>query len=321
MGKTLLRALLVAFALAWLTAPALAKPSKQDIALSKKAAQAGKKHEKKGEWEDAREAWQKAVDLNDTPDSRTHLAKAEAKLGRLLLAEEMLKKVLEEKKLSWAVRNKANKQLKELDKQIPQLKVEPPADFKGKIWVDEEEVELASLSEPLRFDPGEHKIRAEAEGYKPFSESIVLEEGDRKDLAILMTEAPEPIAPPPPKPAKEEKASGSTQRTLGWVSIGVGVIGAGVGTVFAIQARSTRSELDDSCRDDVCSEADRELYDKGKNQANIATAGFIVGGVGIGLGTVLLLTAGSDDGDDPKAEDARLEPVIGPAHVGVRGVF
>jgi hypothetical protein len=35
-----------------------------------------------------------------------------------------------------------------------------------------------------------------------------------------------------------------------------------------------------------------------------------------------LLTAGSDDdGDDPKAEDARLEPVIGPAHVGVRGVF
>jgi hypothetical protein len=322
MSKRLLRTLLIALSIALLVVPALAKPSKQDLALAKKAAQEGKKHEKKGDWEEAREAWQKAVDLNDTPDARTHLARAEAKLGRLLLAEEILEKALETKKISWAAKHKANKQLKELDKQIPQLRLEPPADFTGKIWVNDEETEASALAEPLRLDPGEHKVRAEAEGYKPFSESIVLEEGDRKDLAILMTELPKVVAPPPPaKDEETEKAGGGTQRTLGWVSLAIGGVGLGVGTVFGLQARSTRDDLDGACSNDVCSESDRELYDEGKSQANIATAGFIVGGVGIGLGTFLLLTAGSDDDAEPQADEARIEPVIGPAHLGVRGVF
>jgi tetratricopeptide (TPR) repeat protein len=321
MTKRLLVGLLLALVGMLAAAPAgAAKPSKQEQVLAKKAANEGRKHAKKGDWEEAREAWQRSVDLNDTPGARIELAKAESKLGRLLLAEEHIKKALEHPKLPWAQKRKATSALAELDEKIPTLGVEPPADFAGTISVNDQEYDAASLVKPLRLDPGEHTVQAKAKGYTPFSESVLLEEGDRKNLVILLTELPEP--PPPPAPVEEApKASGSTQQTLGWVSIAIGGVGLAVGSVMGLQARSTRSELDGACSNDVCSEEQRGLYDKGTNQANIATAGFIVGGVGIGLGTVLLLTAGKQEKKPAAPDEARLEPLIGPGRLGVRGTF
>lgn len=322
MMRRLLALLVVAFAALVVAAPAAAKPSKKDIVLAKKSAQQAKKHEKKGDWEEAREAWQKSVDLNDTADGRVGLARAESELGHLLLAEEHLNKALEHKKISWGARRKAKKLLGQLEKRIPTLQVELPADFAGKVLVDGEERDPASLTEPLRVDPGEHTVQAEAEGFKPFSESIVLEEGDKKNLTVLLTEQPK--SDPKPLAAQEDKADkgSSTQKTLGWVSLAVGGVGLAVGTVMGLQARSTRDELDDKCRDNRCTEAERDLYDEGKSQADIATAGFIVGGVGIGLGAFLLLTADSESpAPEPAADEARIEPVIGPAYLGARGTF
>jgi tetratricopeptide (TPR) repeat protein len=320
MVKRLLVALLLALVGIAAAAPAGAKPTKQEQVMAKKAAQEGKKHAKKGDWEEAREAWQKSLDLNDTPGVRIELATAEAKLGRLLLAEEHVKKAIEHPKLSPGHKRKAQKTLKELDDKIPTLSLEPPSDFSGKIFVDDEEHAAASLSEPLRLDPGEHVVRARAKGYKPFTESVVLEEGDRKNIVILLTELPKP-APAPPPAEKPAQASGSTQRTLGWVSIAIGGVGLAVGTVMGLQAQSTRADLDGACSNDVCSEEQRDLYDKGTTQASFATAGFIVGGVGIGLGTVLLLTAGKDEKKPPAQDEARIEPVVGPGRLGVRGTF
>jgi tetratricopeptide (TPR) repeat protein len=321
MLKRILLALFVMLTAIAFAPTALAKPSKQDVVLAKKAIKDAKKHEKAGDWEEAREAWQKAVDLNDTADARVGLSKAEAKLGHLLLAEEHLKKALEDPK----AKRKAEKELKALEEKIPTLKIEPPAEFSGTLKVDDEEKAASALTEPLRLDPGQHTVQAEAEGYKPFSETVVLEEGDKKDLTILMTELPKPVAASEPTEEPEEeqkKSSGSTQKTLGWVSLAIGGAGVIVGTVMGLQARSTRNELDDACADDVCTEQERDLYDKGKRQADFATAGFIVGGVGIGLGTVLLLTAGGgDETAEPAADEARIEPVIGPGQLGVRGRF
>ncbi len=324
MSRMLARFLLVvaiALAAAALPTSAYAKPSKQDIALAKKAEREAKKHEKKGDFEEAREAWQKAVELNDTAAARIGLARAETKLGHLLVAEEHLNKALEHKKLNWGQKRKVKKELDALEKKIPTLQIEPPSDFSGTITVNDDQKEVSRLAEPLRLDPGQHTVVAKADGYKTFSETVVLEEGDRKDLVILMTEIEKPApAAPLAEDEPEKGSSSSTQKTLGWISIGVGVVGLGVGTYMGLKARSTRSELDDRCGGNACSEADRELYDDGKQQADISTVGFIVGGAGIGLGTVLLLTAGSGS-DDAKAERAGVQPVIGPGQLGVRGRF
>ncbi|HQP36728.1 MAG TPA: hypothetical protein PLI95_16195, partial [Polyangiaceae bacterium] len=67
-------------------------------------------------------------------------------------------------------------------------------------------------------------------------------------------------------------------------------------------------------------EDQRETYDKGKQQAMFSTIGFITAGVGIGLGTVLLLTAPKKnaEADAPKAS---ITPYVGPANIGVYGKF
>jgi hypothetical protein len=98
----------------------------------------------------------------------------------------------------------------------------------------------------------------------------------------------------------------------------VGVVGAGVGTVFALRSRSTRDELEGACPNDVCPAAQREKFDEGKRDADIATAAFIVGGVGLGAGLVLLLTAPSEK--ENKAS-ARIVPLVGPGSLGVKGRF
>jgi tetratricopeptide (TPR) repeat protein len=320
MLRRLLAGLLLAFAFVWISHPAAAKPTKKDMVLAKQAAQEAKKHEKKKDWEEAREAWQRSVDLNDTPGARIGLARAESELGRLLLAEKHLQEALASPKLPPPVKRKAKLDLAKLEERIPTLAIELPADFGGELWLGDESIGKAAASEPRRLDPGEYQVRAEAKGFQPFREAVVLEEGDRK--AVKVTLAPLAAAEPVAAPADEEeqrkkKGGGSAQRTLGWVSLGIGGVGLIVGTVMGLSARSTRSELDGACSNDVCSEGQRDLYNKGKSQANTATAGFIVAGVGIGLGAVLLMTAG----DSKEAPQAKVEAVVGVGEVGVRGRF
>jgi hypothetical protein len=298
----------------------VAAPTKQEVAQAQKADREGQRLEKKKQFEEAREAYLKSLEIRDSPETRIRLAHAEEELGHLMEAAGHLRTVLEAKKLSFVSRSKAKNQLAKLEKRIPTLALDLPKGFSGSVWVDDEEVSSGLLSEPIPVNPGSHNVRAEAAGYKEFSESIQLEEKDKKTMTVLMTEAPseEPVVASTEEAPKDKKSSGGGN-ALAWVSIGVGVVGVGVGTFFALKSRSTKSDLDDRCNDGVCSENDRELYDQGKSQANVATVGFAVGAVGIGLGTVLLLTGGKGKA---KAETGRrVTPVVGPGNVGLHGVF
>jgi hypothetical protein len=299
----------------------VAAPTKQEVAQAQKADREGQRLEKKKKFEEAREAYLKSLEIRDSPETRIRLAHAEEELGHLLEAADHLRTVLEAKKLSFVSRSKAKNKLAKLEKRIPTLSLELPKSFSGSVWVDDEEVSSGSLSEPIPVNPGSHTVRAEASGFQQFSESIQLEEKDKKSLKIAMIEAPTeaPVVVATEEAPKDKKSSSGGGNALAWVSIGVGVVGVGVGTFFALKSRSTKSDLDDRCNDGVCSENDRELYDKGKSQANVATVGFAVGAVGIGLGTVLLLTGGKGKA---KAETGRhVTPVVGPGNVGLHGVF
>jgi hypothetical protein len=299
-----------------------AAPTKQEMAQAQKADREGQRLEKKKKFEEARAAYLQALEIHDKPDTRIRLARAEAGLGNLLEAAQQLRTVLEAKKLSFVLRAKAKAQLAKLEKLTPTLELQMPKDFSGKVWVDDEEVSPSSLREPLALNPGPHGVRAEATGYKPFSETVELEEKEKETLTVVLAEEPvTEAAPVADKEKPKEKKSSGGGNALAWVSIGIGVVGVGVGTYMGLQARSTRMDLEHNCDNDVCSESDRALYDKGKNQANIATVGFIVGGVGIGLGTILLLTGGKGKGKAKAETAAHVTPVLGPGNVGLHGAF
>ncbi|MBI3204406.1 MAG: tetratricopeptide repeat protein [Myxococcales bacterium] len=288
---------------------------------AKQAEKDGQKAEKQGKWEEAKAAYEKALELDDKAETRLRLATVEEKLGHLVEAADHLKKALEAKKISGAQSAKAKRDLKALEKRIPTLTFDLPKGFGGTVKLDDRQLSAGELGGPVPANPGRHEVKAEAEGMKPYAETVELAEKDKKNLSVLMTELPKEEPTSSDEPEKDKPKATGGNKTLAYVALGVGVVGLGVGAFMGLQAKQTKGEIDDKCKNGVCPEGERDLYDKGKSQADISTVGFIVGAVGIGAGTVLLLTGGKGGKVESKTEARRFVPYVGPAHAGVYGQF
>jgi hypothetical protein len=130
---------------------------------------------------------------------------------------------------------------------------------------------------------------------------------------------PAPAAQPAPAPPPEPKSSpGTAQRVLGWTSIGLGAVGLGVGTVFALQRKSKLDDRSAICPSfDTCTADDvsqnQSLTDDAKTASTLATVGFVAGGVLAATGLILVITAPSGQ----SKESVALAPVVGPGFQGV----
>lgn len=106
-----------------------------------------------------------------------------------------------------------------------------------------------------------------------------------------------PVVPPGGErpvepPGAGGKEVGSTQRLLGVVAGGVGIVGIGVGTVFGLKAKSTYNDAVDGCdAEHQCPQGSLDKADDASSQATLSTVSFIAGGVLLAGGAVLYLTA------------------------------
>jgi serine/threonine-protein kinase len=187
----------------------------------------------------------------------------------------------------------------------------------------------------LPLDPGEHELRAAAEGFEPWSSKIRVEGKGRTvtvnvpALAPRSTPAPAPLAAPPPAPAPStppaaepppptaDQPAGTWRAPLGLAMAGLGVVGLGAGTVFGFVAKSTFDDSDPYCDvDNDCEQAGVDLRSDAVSKGNVGTALFIAGGVLATGGLVLWLTA-------PSSGDAAAPATVGitPQGVLVRGSF
>jgi hypothetical protein len=127
--------------------------------------------------------------------------------------------------------------------------------------------------------------------------------------------------------AADTEGSSNGRRTMGWVLGGAGVVGLGVGVVFAALTKSaddraatlcTGGPDGNQCRDDAEKSEFESESSKAKSRATVAYAGFIGGGAALVGGAVLLLTSGSNDRaaahNDPKP---RVVPLFGDGPLGL----
>jgi hypothetical protein len=91
--------------------------------------------------------------------------------------------------------------------------------------------------------------------------------------------------PSPPPAAGAEPSDGSMQRTIGWVSIGVGGVAAIVGSIEGI------STLNNACSGGKSCTADEKS--SGNTSATISDIAFVVAGLGVVGGIALIATAPS----------------------------
>jgi hypothetical protein len=186
---------------------------------------------------------------------------------------------------------------------------------------DGEALQPAELGVAIPIDPGSHVIEASAPGKQTWSYTIEVGKDADSKLVEIPGLVDEGSGGPGPgsggRPADSASGDGKTQRTIGLVVAGVGVVGVALGTVFGLQASSKWKDAKEKCSDYPfgCGDDGVSMADDAKSAATISTIGFIAGGVCLAGGAALWLTAGSS------SDDKKVSVGIGPGSVRIKGTF
>jgi hypothetical protein len=293
------------------SATAIAAPTGRDRANARALTNEARRAMKNGAYAEAASALERALALDPSSQLKLDLARAKIQIREFVEANELLDELADPAltpNLNKYVLAAVTKLQTELSKKLPRVLVtitgvDPThaiVELDGKVITPGKRVPV---------NPGRHAVVADAEGMERATERVTLSEGQQREVLLnLVSRAPaEPASP-------VETSAGS--KIPAAIAFGVGGAGVALGTIFGVMAMSDKSAAEAYCKDDQCTRKAQPSIDSSLTNGNVSTVAFIVGGVGLGLGAVLLLTVGSK-----KTEQARLVPWIGAGEIGLRGQF
>lgn len=292
-----------------------------------------------GRWSDSVDLFTRAESLVHSPVHLLYLARSYAKLGKFVRARENYIQLTNEQVASNApevvrqAKSDGDKELAELEPRIPYVSivVQGAGPKAVSVVMDGEKVPPALLGVPRPVDPGDHKFQAFSEGMESSVQSITVAEARKETVVLTLVATPGAGANPETKtpesasqPASAEAAPAEQKQAamptyLPWIAFGVGAVGLGVGTIFALSAKGKVSDANDICNlpGGACP-ADRESevkdLDSSARSANtISAIGFIAGGVGVAAGVTLLIVGNSSS--------SSVSAKAGPGWAGMSGKF
>jgi hypothetical protein len=200
----------------------------------------------------------------------------------------------------------ARERIAAVEPRLSRLKIDlpPSADAPGlEVRLDGNLMGRPALGVAVPVDPGPHEISVSAPGKRAWKGTVIAPEGPGKVAIVLpaLEDAPDeaaaPVAPvaaaTSPQPTSDRRrGDGKTQRVVGFVLGGVGIVGVGIGTVFGLSAISQYNESNESgCNGNDCTAAAAEIRRDAQSAGTISTVAFVVGGAALAGGAVILLTA------------------------------
>jgi hypothetical protein len=325
---------------AWsLEAPASPPPSAADIEEARSLAKEGYESFKQGDHARAVELLERAYALYQAPTVALLQARSLVKLGKLVEAArtyELAAGADLDAAASQPMRDAksaAKSELAELLPRIPTLSIGLIGEQEGvSVRLNGEVVPEAALGSETLVNPGVYLINAIKEGKSVATERVALEEGASKAVMLRLAGSGD---------ASSGRADGrgTTQRVVGWTSLGVGAVGIAVGVGAGVHMLNQKAILDAACLNGSCprsAEGDLSSF----RAARVASMiGYGAGMVGLGAGLTLLLLAPSGQPGASGAatttkaatksratssaaiERARVTPFIGLGSVGVMGAF
>lgn len=119
---------------------------------------------------------------------------------------------------------------------------------------------------------------------------------------------------------------GSSQKTVGFVVAGVGVVGLAVGAITGLMAIGKNNDAKALCPTGgkCASQEGVDANDSAKSLGTVSTIGFVVGGIAVATGVVLVLTSPKSSEPGATAQRSlRIAPAAGPNGGGfaLMGVF
>jgi len=325
-------------------------PSAADVSLARSLASEGVQLADAGNCAAAIDKLERAETLYHAPTILGRLGECQVAVGRLVMGTETLQRVVRETlpakapKAFFDAQVRAKKVLEEALPKVGRLRVHvdvPPVGPPGvrmALKIDGEPVSLAVLDVDRPADPGTHQVEVAAPGFRTAVGETTIEPGASGSVALRLEPdgvapgaavaaapwqgQPPPGAPPGPYPAPPPAASESkgSSKTLGYVALGVGGAGVVVGSIFGVMALSKKSSLDDTCKvKSDCPPTAQNDIDALHTDATVSTVGFVVGGIGLAAGLIVLLTSSSSA---PHATTGlAVHPVVTPGSVGAWGSF
>lgn len=313
----------------------------EERAGARAAANAGADAFAEQRWADAITYFEKAESLVHAPPHLLNIARAREKLGQLVEAREAYLKVAKEElasdvpKAFRQAQAEARAELEALEPRVPRVSVvvQGAGELPVRVMMNGSQVPDGLVGVPRPLNPGNYEFQAFAEGARSHPSSLVLRES-AKETVVLTLQVTNTAAPAAPAAATTAAATPGTEpqdtgqkgggpsgmRIASYVSLGVGVVGIGAGTVFALSASSKRSDADDICGPEgTCPENRRDEIEDLDSQADSARTmsivSFVVGGVGIATGVALFVSS------PQKTAGASIRPWIGLNSAGVSGRF
>lgn len=199
----------------------------------------------------------------------------------------------------------ARKRAEILEPRIPKLTITIAEATRGAAGLEVKRdgalVGAAQWGTPIPLNPGEHLVAAEAQG-KLHWETKVQVKGEGVTISVVvpaLVDAPvalplTPVPGPTPLAGEEPNAGrGRGQRIIaGAVVGGLGLVGIALGTGFGVGAMGKQSDSNKHCDAlNRCDPTGITLRHDGITDATVSTVGFVVGGVALAAGAVLVLTA------------------------------
>lgn len=149
------------------------------------------------------------------------------------------------------------------------------------------------IGTPLERDPGDYTIRVQAPDAQPVEQRITLVAGDNKRMSLRIVRVPKPTGPD-----EDLESRRRSRRTLGVIVAGAGGLLLIGGGVVGLLWMGAKSDLEDVCRNGdttngPCKPEATDIIDRGQTYGTLAPTLAIIGGVAVGAGAAIFLTAPS----------------------------
>lgn len=306
-SRSFVTALFVSSVLA-LSGAALAQtPGGSGAATARELLKHGAELRKEGRCAEAIAPLSESLRLDANVKTFINLADCEEQTGRLVdaLGHWLQARDLAQRDRVDDVRAEADRRFKKLDPRVPRLVLTIRPDTPRDAEIKRDDV-LAQPGAPAPVDPGAHVIVVRAKGFQPRTFEVTVTEGETRRLEVTSGERePQPllgpssahgdpsllVSPAPSQPA--ERRAGSGTRTMGYVLLGAGAVGLGVGSIFGLRALSKKSDSDSHCDASGCDDTGFQLRTDGRSAATVSTLAFVLGGAAGPGGLSLVLLAPS----------------------------
>jgi hypothetical protein len=302
--------------------------------------------EKKGEYEGALAKFRATASIKTTPQVEFHIALCEAKLKRYveaLIDLDIAEGDAKQNKVK-EVAEAAPKLAAEIKPLVPKLTIKvAEGESAATVWVDKQSVDMGKLGTPMPFDPGKHVVSAKSTNGDDTSIDVELVDADDKSIVVSFKSGapvvattptttdttpselpPPPVMPPSPGDAQPAPSASSSQRTVGFIVGGVGIVSLGLATTFYLMRNSKVSSLDSECVNMKCPSSAQSDLDSAKTDVTISRIALGVGVVSIGVGAYLIFTAKkTSDAPPPTTTGVTFVPGAPGALVGagLQGAF